>query len=116
MVLENTDMHFISDFSLPEMKILSITLAHQNVAIHSCSLNYLIQKHKNTPQDKCPLVFDGNGGHIDGVNDYKNGKENQSSHAYKDEYTVQDYQTDKLSYYTIAQKYPDNFARISIYF
>ena len=138
--VENTDIHFISDFSLPEMKILSSTLAQQNVAINSYSLNTLIEKHKNTPQDKCPLVFEGHGGHGGGHGDghgeshgnnygdshggdhgkYDDDHHGKDDHGnddhYDQEYTVQDFQTDKLSYYTIAQEYPDNFARPSTFF
>ena len=65
--LENTDIYFITDFSIEEMRTLPETMLAENIPIKTFFLDTLITKHRNTPQDKCPLVFAGHhgGGHGD---------------------------------------------------
>ena len=136
------------------MKSLPQTLLMNNIPVKTFSLDTLIDKHKHTPQDECPLVSEGHGAHHgddhqeeghggshheedhhddahDDSNDHGDGhggdhnkhddkhqerKYNEDDHMKDDKmsgYQIQDLQTDKLSFHTIAKKYSNNFARPS---
>ena len=104
------------------MRTLPETLLAKNIPIKTFFLDTLIEKHRNTPQDKCPLVFAGHhGGHGDGhgdghrrkraakKNDEHGGHTTEEDHHYK----IKDLQTEDKSFYTIAQEFPDDFAKPS---
>ena len=123
--LENTDIYFITDFSIPAMRTLPETMVAENIPIKTFFLDTLIEKHRNTPQDKCPLVFAGHhgGGHGDDHGDDHGGghrrkraaaKGHGGGHEEEDHhYKIKDLQTEDKSFYTIAQEFPENFAKPS---
>ena len=123
-MLENTDIYYITDFSIPAMRTLPETLLAANIPIKTFFLDTLIKKHRDTPQDKCPLVFAGHhGGHHDG-DDHGDGHRRKRA-AKKDDghggghpeedhhYKIKDIQTEDKSFYTIAQEFPEDFAKPS---
>ena len=64
--ITNTDIHFITDLSLPEMKDIPKTLGEESFPVFIYKVDDLVQKHKNSPQEKCPMVSAGHGaGHGD---------------------------------------------------
>ena len=119
------DLVYISDFSLPIMRTLPAKLAEGNVQITVHSLDQLVHKHQNMPQQKCPLVSEGHHNHDsshaeDHHEDDDHDDDEHSSHdihkrsykydSHSDKLLIKDFQTEDLSYYTIGQKYPDSFA------
>ena len=64
--IANTDIHFITDLSLLEMKNIPKTLGEENFPVFIYKVDDLIEKHKKSPQEKCPMVSAGHGaGHGD---------------------------------------------------
>ena len=155
------DIYFISDFTIKSMKNVPIKMIEQGIPVTSFSLDQLHAKHKNTPQDPCPLVFEGHGpshggghgdshgdshgdghgddhgdshseghgdhgdSHSEGHGDHgyshkdEDGDKHDDIHGGHDNYghndeKIKDYQTDSKSFYTIAQEYPNDFAKPSM--
>ena len=99
-----------------------------------CSFHYrledIISSHRKSPQEKCPLVSkghkqhgedqqeeeheqhgdDGQEGHH--VDNHGRTQENHNNKHSKQELLVEDLQTDDNNYYTIAHRYPNNFAKL----
>ena len=115
-LLDNTDIYFITDLSIPAMRTLPETLLAENIPIKTFFLDTLFKKHRNTPQDKCPLVFAGH--HGDGGHRRKRAVKKDDGHggAHMEEdhhYLIKDLQTEDKSFYTIAQEFPNDFAKPS---
>ena len=129
------DFVYITDFSLPIMRTLPAKLAAGNVPVTLHSLDQLIQTHRTRPQQVCPLLSQGHGAHhhddshtAHHANDTNGAHEDQDSHEEEKGHSshdihkrscnespeksrlVGDFQTEALSYYTLAREYPDTFA------
>ena len=64
--LSNTDIHFITDLSLVEMNNIPKRLGEANFPVFLYKLDDLVKMHRNSPQEKCPMVSAGHGaGHGD---------------------------------------------------
>ena len=130
--ITNTDIHFITDLSLPEMKNIPKTLGEESFPVFIYKVDDLVQKHKNSPQEKCPMVSAGHGaghgddhgdGHGDShgddhmYDDHDAPGYDDKNHAYKGDYhgelNIEDLQTDERNYFTIAKEFPNSFARPS---
>ena len=137
-VTDNTDLLYITDFSLPLMRSLPTKLAKESVPLILHTLDQLILTHQHMPQQPCPLLSEGHGAHHgddshgdhqDGheddhkdkhENDHKDDHEDDKSlhdihkRSYNEEKSesqiVKDFQTGTLSYYTLGRQYPDSFA------
>ena len=125
------DLVYITDFSLPIMNTLTAKLAGDNVPVTVYTLDRLIEKQRNMPQQECPLVSEGHKAHHDDDhheedhddNDHDDGHHedayNYDIHGFHDltqndktgTLLVRDFQTENMSYYTLARDYPHGFAR-----
>ena len=134
MLSDNMDLVYISDFSLPIMKSLPDKLARGQVPVTAYRLDALIEKQRHMPQQPCPLVSEGHKAHHgddhgDGhheEDDHKEDHEDDDHHEdaydihhglpdliYNDKsgsFLVKDFQTENMSYYTLARDNPHNFA------
>ena len=123
------DLVYISDFSLPIMKTLPAKLAGGNVPLTIYSLDTLIEIQRNMPQQKCPLVSEGHKAHGDDdhdEDDHVDDDHDKDHHEDADDihhvlpdmihhdksgsHLVKDFQTENMSYYTLARDYPNSFA------
>ena len=125
---DNTDLLYITDFSLPLMRSLPTKLAKESVPLILHTMDQLILTHQHMPQQPCPLLSEGHhhgddshGDHEDGhEDDHKDDHEDDNSlhdihkRSYNEEKSesqiVKDFQTETLSYYTLGRQYPDSFA------
>ena len=127
--LSNTDIHFITDLSLVEMNNIPKRLGEENFPVFLYKLKDLVEMHRRSPQEKCPMVSAGHGAghgdddgeghgddHGDGHGD-GHGDSHGDDHGYDHpkEMRVEDLQTDDQNYYTIAKDNPNSFARPSKY-
>ena len=133
--LDNMDFVYITDFSLPIMRTLPAKLAAGNVPVTLHSLDQLIQTHRTRPQQACPLLSQGHGAHhhddshtahhgndTNGAHEDQDSHEEEKGHSSHDIHKrscnespeksrlVGDFQTEALSYYTLAREDPDTFA------
>ena len=129
------DFVYITDFSLPIMRTLPAKLAAGNVPVTLHSLDQLIQTHRRRPQQACPLLSQGHGAHhhddshtghhgndTNGAHEDQDSHEEEKGHSSHDIHKrsckesseksrlVGDFQTEALSYYTLAREDPDTFA------
>ena len=132
--LDNMDFVYITDFSLPIMRTLPAKLAAGNVPVTLHRLDQLIQTHRTRPQQVCPLLSQGHGAHHDDSHTGHHGNDTNGAHQDQDSHEedkghsshdihkrscnespeksrlVGDFQTEALSYYTLAREYPETFA------
>ena len=135
MLLDNMDLVYISDFSLPITKTLTAKLARENVPVTLYTLDSLIEKQQTMPQQECPLVSEGHKAHHDDHHDDHHEDNQEKDHDGDDHHEdhddaydihglhgmihndktgkllVKDFQTENMSYYTLARDFPHNFAR-----
>ena len=130
------DLVYISDFSLPIMKTLTAKLGGDEVPVTVYTLDTLIEKQRNMPQQQCPLVSEGHKAHHDDDHHEEDHHEEDDDDNHHDDghhadaydydihglpdmiqndktgrLLVRDFQTENMSYYTLARDYPHGFAR-----
>ena len=129
-VIDNTDLLYITDFSLPLMRSLPVKLARENVPLTLHTLDQLILTHQHMPQQPCPLLSEGHGAHHgdDSHGNHEDDKEDEDEdeieHSAHDIHKrscneeksqiVKDFQTETLSYCTLGRQYPESFAEQGI--